>query len=69
MHSLVDIPVGASVNPLFFMTPLFAFFSAAEISLRTANHGRPPTGMAAGTSASIFRLSEPDMNIRTERVC
>jgi hypothetical protein len=69
MQSLADIPVGASVDPLFFMTPPFAFFSAAEISLRTVNHIRPPAGMSAGTSAPIFRLSEPDKTIRSTRTC
>ncbi|WP_372524193.1 hypothetical protein [Sulfuricaulis sp.] len=64
---MADIPVGASVDPLFFLIPPFAFFSAAEISLRAVNHCRPPAGMSAGTSAPVFRLSEPNKTIRTKR--
>jgi hypothetical protein len=64
---LADIPVGASVDPLFFLIPPFAFFSAAEISLRAVNHCRPADGMSAGAPIPIFRHSEPDKTILTKR--
>jgi hypothetical protein len=67
MQSLADIPVEASVDPLLFLIPPFTYFFDAEISARTVNHSRPPAGMSAGTSALIFRLSEPDKTIRTKR--
>jgi len=66
---LADIPVAASVDPVFFLIPPFALFSAAEISLRTVNRCRLPAGMSAGASAPIFRLSEPDKTIRPKRTC
>jgi hypothetical protein len=64
---LADIPVGASVDPLFFLIPPFAFFSAAEISLRAVNHCRPPASMSAGAPIPIFRSCEPDKTIRAKR--
>jgi hypothetical protein len=69
MQSLADIPVGASVDPLYFLIPPFAFFSAAEVSLRPVNHCRPPAGISVGAPAPIFRLSEPDKTIRSKRTC
>jgi len=64
---LADIPVAAPVGPVFFPIPPLALFSAAEISLRTADSYRAPAGTATGASIPVFRSSEPGMTNRLKR--